>query len=251
MMSTRIFALIRSVVPLNGCTKVCWRCPVFSPASPCIFIHREYAIYLDRPTKVYSLCPMFLATESTWSCWIDPESCAHRISLFFSHRKYVISLNWCGIVCSWNLPILTHRKYVISLDQCRIVCSWNLPGFPPQKVRDLVGLMQNCVLMGSPHVSPKACMWSCWIDAELCADGISLCFTHSLYVILLDKCRIMCSGDPPMFYPQLVCDLVGSMQKHVLMESPCFLLTESTGFVGSMQNCLLMKSPCFSPTGSM
>ena len=62
-----------------------------------------------------------------------------------------------------------------------------------QGVRDLVQSMQNRVLMGSPHFSPTACTRSRWIDAELCAHGISPFFAHRNYVISLDQCRIVCS----------------------------------------------------------
>ena len=182
-----------------------------------------------------------------WSHWINAESCADGISLFF-----------------------THRQYVISLDQCRIVCSWNLPMFHSQRVCDLIESMQNRVLMESPYFSPTACTWSRWIDAQLCAHGISPFFTHRTYMISLDQCRIMfswnlpvfhpqevrdqcrivCSWHLPVFHPQEVRDLVGSMQNRVLIESPMFHPQRVCDLVGSMQNCVLMESPCFSPTES-
>ena len=132
---------------------------------------------------------------STWSFWIDAESCAH--ALFF-----------------------TRRKYVMFLAQCRIVCSWNLPVLHPQRVRDLVRSFQNCVLMGSPHVLSTESTWSRWMNAELCAHGIFPSFPHSLYVISLGQCRIVCSCDLSVFHPQEVRDLVGLMQNCMLMGFP-------------------------------
>ena len=77
--------------------------------------------------------------------------------------------------------------------------------FHPQDVRDLVGSMQNLVLMKSTHV-----------------------LAHRWYVISLNQCRIVCSWDLSVYRPQIVRDFVGSMQNRVLMGSPCFSPTEST-----------------------
>ena len=229
------------VISLDQCRIVCsWDLPRFSPtgstwsrwiiAKSCahgispFFTHSKYVISLDHcrivcwwdllvfhPQIVRDLVgsmqnsmlmesPRFSPTGSTWSRWINAESCDHGISPFFTHRKYVISLDECRIVCSW--PFFTHREYVISLDQCRIVCSCDLPIFHSQEVRDLVGLMQNRMLMGSPRFSPTVCTWSLWIDEQFCAYGISPCFTHRQYVLSLDQCKIVCSWDLPVFHPQ-------------------------------------------------
>ena len=130
--------------------------------------------------------PRFSPTESTSSHWIDAELCAHGISPFFTHRLYVILLDWCRIMCPWDL----------------LVCH-------AQEVGDLVGLMQNSVLMGSPRFSPTGSTWSRWINAGFCAHEISPSFTHSGYVISLDRCRIVCLWNLPISYPQLVGDLMG------------------------------------------
>ena len=207
--------------------------------------------------------PLFSAIASTWSRWNDAESGADEISPYFTHRKYVISLDRPRFMslyvisldaesCAHGIsPFLTDRKYVISLAKCRIVCSWDLPvsqrqkvcdlvgsmqnrvvmgspQFHPQKVCDLVGSMQNSVLMRSTHVSPTVCTWSRWIDVESCTHGISPFFTHRKYVISLDQCRILCSWDLPMFHQQEVHDLVGSMQNRVLMRSPHLSPTAGT-----------------------
>ena len=163
--------------------------------------------------------PCFSPTVGTWSCWINAQLCAHGISLFLTHREYVISLDQCRIVCSCDLPLVhsvgmwsrwinaelyvhgiflffIHREYVISLDWCRTVCSWDLPVFHPQKVRDFVGSMQNCVLIWSPRFSPTVGTWR-WTNVELYAHGTSL-----------------------FFHLQRVRDPIGSMQNRILMRSP-------------------------------
>ena len=89
------------------------------------------------------------------------------VSHFLTHREYVIFLDRCRILIS---PFFPRRKWVISLYWYRMVCSWDPTFFCPQEVRNLVGSMQNSMFMGSPRFSP-----------------------HSVYVIWLDQCRIVCS----------------------------------------------------------
>ena len=105
--------------------------------------------------RVLMESPCFLPTACTWSRWIDAELCVHGISPFF-----------------------THRKYVISLDRCRIVCSSDFSFLHSQAVCDLVASIPNLVLMQSPRSSPTGSTWSTWIDTEFCAYGVFSCFTH-------------------------------------------------------------------------
>ena len=147
------------------------------------FVHREYVIYLDRRTKVYSLCLMLWPTESKGSCWMDAKSWSPHFSLTESRWSRWIDTEWCG---NGIPPFFAHRKYVISLDQCRIVWWWDLPVSDPQFVCDLVGSIENSVLMGSPCFSPTGSTWFRGIDADSCANGISAFLTLRLYVIWLD-----------------------------------------------------------------
>ena len=88
--------------------------------------------------------------------------------------------------------------------------------------------------------------WSCWIDAELCTHGISPCFTHSLYIISLDRCRIVCWWNLSVFHPQQAGNFVESMKNRVLMESPHFSPTGSTWSCWiNAKSCAHAISPCF------
>ena len=60
----------------------------------------------------------------------------------------------------------------------------------------------------------------------------------------------MCSWDLLVCHPQIVRDLVGSTQNHVLMDLPMFHPQQVRDLVESMQNHVLMGSPHGSPTGS-
>jgi hypothetical protein len=111
-------------------------------------------------------------TDSMWTRWIDAELCAHRILSFFPHSWYMIPLDRCRVVCSWNLPFFPHREYVSPLDRCRNLCSRCLPIFPPQKVRDSAVSMLNRVLMESPRFLPTVGTWFCWINAESCTHVV-------------------------------------------------------------------------------
>ena len=136
-----------------------------------------------------------LPTVCRWSCWVNAGSCVDGVSPFFAHREYVLLL-----------------------DRRRIMCWWDLPVFHPQEVRDLVGSVQNRVLMESPHSSPAESMWSCWINAESRAHGIHSSPTASTWSLWINA--ESCAHRISPFFTQRVRDLVGSMQIHVLMRSP-------------------------------
>ena len=157
--------------------------------SPCLFANREYVRSSDRWRMLCSWSLVFLLIDRMSFRGIETKERAHHASSSCAHRLYVILSDRCGKI-TWGLLLVLHMQEVCLCYLVRWRQSMSIPF--SQRVRDLVESMQNRVLMGSPHFSPTDCTWSCWLDVELCADGISPFFRHREYVISFHQCKIVC-----------------------------------------------------------